>query len=173
MWLCKTCLSVRVVWVFLYVCVFVCAVQNNWHCCQLGSCPRSHIQTFTAVGTIFCGNPGTLSLWNTCSQFILIPLSAKLKSCCLYGIMWRRAGNTEERRFITSLSHYNAFDDFITSGLANEFERRVPALLRAGWQKKPVSPHDGLDEEWPWQHHTTESHARYNLRYELINLTDQ
>lgn len=28
-------------------------------------------------------------------------------------------------------SHYNAFDEFITSGLANEFERRVSALLRA------------------------------------------
>lgn len=39
--------------------------------------------------------------------------------------------NIRERGFLASPSHYNAFDEFITSGLANEFERQVSALLKA------------------------------------------
>lgn len=43
--------------------------------------------------------------------------------------------NVRERWILTLVhfhtSRYDAFDEFITSGLANEFERRVSALLRA------------------------------------------
>lgn len=70
------------------------------------------------------------------SQFVLNPLWAAYTSRRLYGV---RAGNVG-RRLLPSPSHYNAFDEFITSGLANEFERRVSALLGACWQQwKPAS----------------------------------
>lgn len=39
--------------------------------------------------------------------------------------------NIGEPWFLTSPSHYNAFDEFIMSGLTNDFERQVSALLKA------------------------------------------
>lgn len=54
----------------MFVCVlYVCASQSNWLInlvsCQLGPSPESHIQTFTAVATVLCGNPDTLSFCKT------------------------------------------------------------------------------------------------------------
>lgn len=78
-------------------------------------------------------------------------------------------------RVPASLSHHEASDEFITSGLTNGFERRASAPLGPRWQQqKPVSPPQSclrcgaalprLDSSAWWK-----SWAEWTLCYELIN----
>lgn len=136
------CMLVCLVLVCLFVSVCVCAGQSGWHGCQFGPRPASYIQTFTAVATVLCGSPDSLHSKNAHPQLIQVSLRANCASCRLRG---RGARNAEQSGAFgvhhTSPPYYDAFDKFITSGFANDFERQVSALLKACWQQwKPASP---------------------------------
>lgn len=69
---------------------------------------------------------------NAHPQLIQVSLRANCASCWLRG---RRPRNAEHSGSSASPPYYDAFDKFVMSGFANDFERQVSALFKARWQQ--------------------------------------